>query len=121
MTGKLRRFGCKRAAALIVAWVFGGADAQTATVNGRVLFLDARKGNCVACHQVPGVPSAIGKSSVGPELMEMKKRYPDRTLLRAAIWDLSEKLPDTIMPPYGKHRILTETEIDEVVRYLETL
>ena len=96
-------------------------SAQTAAVDGRQLFLDVRKGNCAACHQVPGDSSIAGKSRIGPELAGIKQRYSDRALLRAAIWDLSEKIPGTIMPPYGKHRILTETEIDAVVRYLETL
>ena len=29
--------------------------------------------------------------------------------------------PDTIMPPYGRHRILTEEEIDRVVDYVQGL
>jgi L-cysteine S-thiosulfotransferase len=90
-------------------------------MDGRELFLDIRKGNCVSCHQVPGDSAVTGKSRIGPELVGMKQRYSDRVLLRAAIWNLSEKVPGTVMPPYGKHRILTETEIDAVVRYLESL
>ncbi|MEO8103495.1 MAG: sulfur oxidation c-type cytochrome SoxX [Betaproteobacteria bacterium] len=85
------------------------------------MILDARKGNCVACHYVPGIPSVPVKGALGPDLSEIRKRYPDRGQLRAAIWDLSERLPNTIMPPYGKHRILAEAEIDAVVRYLESL
>ena len=97
------------------------ASAQTPTLDGRALMLDARKGNCASCHKIPGAPSAIGKSGVGPELAEIRTRYADQTQLRAAIWDLSGKMPNTVMPPYGKHRILTESEIDAIVRYLETL
>ena len=119
--GIFGRFGCRRTTALIVASALGGAAAQNAAVDGRTLFQDARKGNCVACHQIPGGIASTGKPNVGPELAEIKKRYPDRVQLRASIWDLSEKLTNTIMPPYGKHRILTEAEIDAVVRYLETL
>ena len=105
---------------MIVTTVLGAAVAQTAPLDGRTLFLDARKGNCAACHQDSGDPSPKGKSNIGLALAELKKRDPDRAQLRAAIWDLSEKRPNTIMPPYGKHRILTEIEIDAVVRYLES-
>ena len=113
------RFRIGWAVALIVTSFLGKAHA--ATLDGRELFLDPRKGNCVACHQVPGVPSVKGKFRIGPELEGVKQRFPDRSQLRATIWDLSDSQPNTLMPPYGKHRILTETEIDAVVRYLETL
>ena len=29
--------------------------------------------------------------------------------------------PDTVMPPFGKHKILTDQEIDNIVDYLYTL
>ena len=119
ITGKLKRSTCNRATALMFVSVFGGVSAQTATVDGRAIFLDARKGNCAACHQVRGDPAVSGKSRLGPDLTGNNARFPDRSQLRAAIWDLSAKLPGTIMPPYGKHRILTEGEIDALVRYLE--
>ena len=54
----------------------------------------------------------------------IKQKYPasaDRARLREAIRDMSKTKPDTIMPPYGKHHILTEAEIDAIVAYLETL
>ena len=107
--------------ALILANCFCSVYAQSMAIDGRQLFLDARKGGCAACHPVPGDTSATGKSRIGPDLAGIKARYPDRAQLREVIWDLSGRLPGTIMPPYGKHRILTEAEIDAVVRYLETL
>ena len=54
-----------------------------------------------------------------PDLFAITERIPDRTKLRARIWDMSEANPNTVMPPYGKHRILIEAEIDAVVHYLE--
>lgn len=113
----LARFG----ATFILAQFFCSVSAPAAVLDGREFFLDPSKGNCAACHQVPGDKSVSSKSRIGPELVDMKLRYSDRTQLRAAIWNLGEKNPGTIMPPYGKHRILTETEIDAVVQYLETL
>lgn len=106
---------------LVFASVIVAAIGQTKQIDGRELFTDVRKGNCVACHQIPGDSLASGKIRIGPDLAGIKARYPDRARLRAAVWDQSETLPNTIMPPYGKHRILTETEIDAVVGYLETL
>ncbi len=51
----------------------------------------------------------------------MKQRYPDKQLLRKRIWDETEFNPYTVMPPFGKHKILTEDEIDQVVDYIYTL
>jgi len=107
--------------ALILTSFCFRVSAQATVTDGRELFTDARKGNCAACHQDSGSSPITSKSRIGPDLAGIKGRYPDRAQLRAAIWDLSDKLPNTIMPPYGKHRILTGTEIDAVVRYLETL
>ncbi|MCY7389907.1 MAG: sulfur oxidation c-type cytochrome SoxX [Burkholderiales bacterium] len=100
------------------------AAAQTAIVDGRALFMDERKGNCSACHKTPADTLLKSASNVGPPLESIKQKYAapvDRLRLREAISDLSKRNPDTIMPPYGKHRILTETEINAIVAYLETL
>ena len=106
---------------LIWAGVAGGLAAQATSIDGRAVFMDARKGNCVSCHRVAADASIAGAPLLGADLAGIKARYPDRAQLRAAVWDLSKKTINTIMPPYGRHRILTETEIDAVVRYLETL
>ena len=100
------------------------AAAQTPTLDGRALFIDERKGNCGACHKTPTDASLKSVSNIGPSLETIKQKYPsaaDRMRLRNAIWDLSKTTPNTIMPPYGKHRILSNAEIDAIVIYLETL
>ena len=79
---------------------------------------DGKKGNCLACHvmddgELPGL--------VGPPLMMMKVRFPDRAVLREQVWDATIRNPATSMPPFGRHRMLTEEEIDKVVDYLYTL
>jgi sulfur-oxidizing protein SoxX len=51
----------------------------------------------------------------------MKTRFPDRADLRAQIWDASVREPTTRMPPYGRHRILTEDEIDLLVDFIHSL
>jgi sulfur-oxidizing protein SoxX len=51
-------------------------------------------------------------------IIAMKARYPNKAELRAQIWDATAKNPLSIMPPMGKHNILTEDEIDAVVEYI---
>jgi sulfur-oxidizing protein SoxX len=59
--------------------------------------------------------------TVGPPLMMMQQRFPERAVLRQQIWDATERNPNTRMPPFGRHGMLTEEEIDWIVDYLYTL
>ncbi len=110
--------------AILVSMAFpiAGLADETATVDrieqGRVLAFDRGKGNCLACHMIEGGDLA---GNYGPPLMMMKARFPDRENLRAQIWDASVRMPSTRMPPFGRHRILTEDEIDLVVDYIRSL
>ena len=53
--------------------------------------------------------------------MQMKLRFPDRAVLREQIHDARIRNPNTVMPPYGAHGILSSEEVDLVVDYLLTL
>jgi len=86
--------------------------------EGKKIAYDRRKGNCLACH-VAGDGNLPG--NIGPPLIAMKARFPDKTKLRAQIWDPQVMNPNTSMPPYGRHNILTEEEIDKVVEWVHTL
>lgn len=117
-------YGARVILGFSVAFTFAHSMAQTTSQNGRALFIEERKGNCVACHKTPTDSSLKSPSGIGPALESIKPKYPapaDRLRLRDAIRDSSKTNPATIMPPYGKHRILTEAEIDAIVAYLETL
>ena len=85
---------------------------------GQALAFDRTKGNCLACHTMKGgdVPS-----NVGPELSDMKMRFPDRSTLYAIIDDEEQRNPETVMPPFGKNLILTRPEINEIIDFLYTL
>ena len=110
-------FGC-----IAISNFFSMVSAQA--LDGRALFFAERKGNCSACHKTPTDALLKGVSSIGPPLEAIKQKFPlpaDRARLREAIWDLSRDMPNTVMPPFGRHRILKETEIDAIVNYLETL
>ncbi|MGM0593715.1 MAG: sulfur oxidation c-type cytochrome SoxX [Pseudomonadota bacterium] len=93
------------------------ADAEVIE-EGKQISFDRRKGNCLACHQIEGgdLPG-----NVGPPLVAMKARFPDKSVLRAQIWDSTKNNPNTMMPPFGRHEILTESEIDKVVEYIYSL
>lgn len=86
--------------------------------KGKAIAFSRKKGNCLACHMMDD-----GKSpgDIGPPLAAMKARFPDQKKLRAQIWDAQVANPDTRMPPFGKHKIISESDIDAVVEYLYTL
>jgi sulfur-oxidizing protein SoxX len=86
--------------------------------EGRKIAADRQNGNCYTCHQAEGAELA---GNVGPPLMVMKIRYPDRQALYEQIADPRIRNPDTVMPPYGAHGILTEDELNRVVDYVLSL
>jgi len=93
--------------------------ADTSVIDqGKAVSFDRKKGNCLACHQIAG-----GKlpGNIGPPLVTMKARFPDKAKLRAQIWDATAINPHSIMPPLGRHRILSEKEVDLVTDYIYSL
>lgn len=86
--------------------------------QGKKVAFDRKKGNCLACHMIAG-GSLPG--NIGPPLIAMKARFPKKADLRAQIWDATEKNPNTIMPPFGKHQILSEKEVDLITEFIYTL
>lgn len=89
--------------------------------DGQSLAFNNKKGNCLACHAIPGEPKAEAPGNIGPPLVNMKERYPDRAKLRARIWDETAANPDSVMPPFGRNKILTEQEVDLVTDYIQGL
>ena len=86
--------------------------------DGKTISFDTSKGNCLACHAIEDGESP---GNIGPELSNMKARYPDKSLLRNRIWDETKFNPITVMSPFGKYRILSEDEIDQVVEFIYNL
>ena len=89
--------------------------------SGAELFARPDKGYCIACHQVPGGAGAAAGSDVGPPLTGKRMRELGRARLRAILVDPMAANPQTLMPPYGRHRILDSAEIDRIVDYLYAL
>jgi sulfur-oxidizing protein SoxX len=108
------------AAALLigVAAFASPANSQSAAAEGQKLAFDRGKGNCLTCHEIKG---GDFPGTVGPALKDIKSRYPDRNELVAIVSDETKRNPQTVMPPFGRNRILTEKEIDAVVDFLQTL
>jgi L-cysteine S-thiosulfotransferase len=106
------------AVALAIALGFPNARADASEATGQQLAHDVYKGNCLACHQIPGDPSAMSLADIGPPLSHMLERFPDRAALRSQLWDPMARNPQTVMPPFGKHKVLTEEEIDLIVDYI---
>jgi sulfur-oxidizing protein SoxX len=103
--------------ALLCGTLASPAGAQS-IAEGQKLAFDRGKGNCLTCHIIKGgdLPGTIG-----PELIDIKKKYPNRDELVAIVSDETKRNPLTVMPPFGRNRILTEKEINAVVDFLQTL
>lgn len=98
------------------------ANASSAVLAGGCIATDRQKGNCMACHQFNGLErTRLQAGNIGPPLVAIKARHPNKKQLREQLWDASKFNPGTVMPPFGKHRILTEKEIDLVVEWLYSL
>jgi len=85
---------------------------------GKKITSDRRLGNCGACHIIPDIESP---GNLGPPLTGMRARYPEKEKLRAQIRDGTVANPGSSMPPFGKHGILTEQQLDDVLEYIWSL
>lgn len=94
-------------------------------IKGWCAAITRRKGNCLACHGVTTKarwPETLPPGgNMGPPLVAMKQRFPDKAKLRAQIYDATMANPQSVMPPFGKHNLLTEKEIDLIVEWLQSI
>jgi sulfur-oxidizing protein SoxX len=105
------------ALALLIGAAASPARAQTGAAEGQNLAFDRGKGNCLTCHEIKG---GDFPGTIGPPLQGVGTRY-NRSDLIAVITDESRRNPLTLMPPFGRNRILTEQEINAIVDFLQTL
>lgn len=113
--------------ALSLAAMFSGATLMTQTAHaasaeqvakGKEIAWNRKTGNCLACHMLPG---GVSPGNIGPPLVAMKARFPDRKKLFDQIYDATAANPSSRMPPFGKHKALSNSDIDAIVDYLYTL
>lgn len=98
--------------------LFSGIASADMVADGKKVAFDRKKGNCLSCHMIAGgeLPG-----NIGPPLIAMKARFPNKAELRAQIWDSTVKNPNSIMPPFGKHQILSEKEVDLITEFIHSL
>jgi sulfur-oxidizing protein SoxX len=113
---------------LCIALAAGAAGAQTDAALGLQILSDRSGGNCVVCHNVPGVAGPA--SDFGPPLRGLGARY-SADQLRQWVTDARQIKPDTLMPPFGTTQgtlqfnraapLLSPEQINWVVAALQTL
>ena len=86
--------------------------------QGKELAENRKKGNCFACHAYEG---ADMPGNIGPPLVAMKARFPDKKKLYDQIWDATKANPNTIMPPFGRHEMLSNKDIEAITEWVHTL
>jgi len=115
----MKRIGMIAAVSILMLPLSGQANSLEENIaKGKKLALDGSKGNCLACHLIPGGEMA---GNLGPPLLQMKQRYPKRSVLHNQIWDSMAKNPHSMMPPFGKHGVMTKEEVGYVVDYMYSL
>ncbi len=101
--------------------------------RGRLVAINRRKGNCLACHKISKLSDQPFHGEIGPSLDGIARRYQE-SQLRQLVIDARKFFPQTVMPPFyvreglyrvaTKHQgksILTAQEVEDVVAFLKTL
>ena len=113
-----RRLAAGIAAMSVLALAAAHATTDDGIAAGKSLAMERSKGNCLACHSIEDgeLPGTIG-----PPLVALKLRFPERAALKQQICDATVRNVDSRMPPFCRHGILTEDEVELIVDYLYTL
>jgi sulfur-oxidizing protein SoxX len=101
-------------------------------IKGRALSVNRKKGNCLACHQMP-IPEQSFHGNIGPSLVGAGERYSVGEL-RLRVVNPKEINEDTIMPAFYKNSgftrilkkfagktILSAQEVEDIVSYVTML
>lgn len=101
--------------------------------NGRKVFMNRKKGNCLACHVNDDMSEQSFHGEVGPELNGVGDRW-ETAELRGIVANAKMMFDGTIMPGFYKDAgftrplknfsgksILTAQEVEDVVAYISTL
>ncbi len=103
---------------LVSTSVSAAGSSQSDIEKGKEIAFSRKKGNCLACHNIKGgqLPG-----NIAPPLVAMQQRFSDRAKLRAQIYDSTVENPNSIMPPFGRHKIISDKEIDLVTTFIYQL
>jgi len=104
-----------------------GAEANQAVSTGFNIMTSRQSGNCLACHELPGVDGMV--SSLGPSLKGVGRKW-SRLELTQWVKDARQIHPQTLMPPFGTaegltkasppRAILSDAQISQVVDTLQS-
>lgn len=86
--------------------------------NGKKIAMDTAKGNCWACHALPGDDQP---GNNGPSLLQIGTRGMTDAELYQIVYDRRVLNPTTAMPPYGALETLADQDIRDIVAFLQTL
>ncbi len=107
---RLRQF---RFLLAVVAGVLGAGACKASAQPSEAQTLVTQ--HCEQCHEIKGLQNF---GNIGPSLVDLKGRYPDRKEVAAIIFDETRRNPQTVMMPFGRNLILTNKEIDAIVDFL---
>lgn len=79
-----------------------------------------RGGSCLACH-VLGPTTQSMPGAVGPDLSTYSQWGRDDQWIFNYIYDPRSVNPESVMPPWGTHKVFTVEEIKDMVAFLKTL
>ena len=86
---------------------------------GKQIAFSRKDGNCVACHVLPGAKMA---GNVGPPLGPwVKQAFQSKDEMVKYLYDPQARFPHTVMPPFGRNKMLTEKQLQQVTDYLWSL
>ena len=105
----------------LLAAFLAAAPASAQEPRALDLFVRPDKGHCIACHQLPQGSGPESRADVGPRLEGTRMRELGRAALREILDDATKRNSDTLMPPYGRHRILAAPEIERLAEFLHAL
>jgi sulfur oxidation c-type cytochrome SoxX len=85
---------------LSISFSLSNALAQTAQAkpSGYELMTSKQYGNCIACHDMPGVQGLV--SNFAPSLKGVGQKFSAQELTQWVV-DARRFNPDTLMPPFG--------------------
>ena len=89
---------------------------------GKAIAFNRAQGNCLACHALPGGTMA---GNVGPALpmqgVTFQQMFQTKEKLVAFLGDPEKLFPYANMPEFGKNKVLTQTQLEQVADYLWSL
>ena len=99
---------------LSISFSLSNALAQTAEgkPSGYELMTSKQYGNCIACHDMPGVQGLV--SNFAPSLKGVGQKFSAQELTQWVV-DARRFNPDTLMPPFGSTHDLNLVRPNRVV------